>query len=428
MPNQDNTNPIEMDTEDGGGSSNTRQNPTQRSDVKKEMKRKVYNRDGEEIADVKRNRPKPVEGEKELAYMTVLHWTAWSIHHFELKETIYNIDTMNELASIMSTIHHILRQEANAAGGMAAKITATHEFKINGKSLLRSFVAPSLKAIAALYGFNYGTTEKDRKLMGTLAAILSLLVAFKSRLAEVRTSVLELKFGKEGDVTKVRRIDQYILEDCHSLLMSGANMTPQLKSSQKACLGPIAIALQLAFTMEKKYQKTWKECFIQAFKLFPNVNEMAELIAGSKFDQSVLIRELADIALFGTTRTSNKMYPPLAMFYAAASKNSVGAMINIPMVRMEKAWLDPSILHLDFSGRGAYHFWNSCVDLPFSMKKGKMTIRTMKEVHLHATFGTHKEDLSLVHYMTGHDFQTRKEIGEQFSERGSVGMRSLKCV
>jgi hypothetical protein len=387
-------------------------------------KRRYYDASGQEITDVKRNRPKPVEGEKHAALSCVLHWTADCVAKFQIADTT-NIDTMNELASILNTAHHLHRQLANKKGGLDTKVPLAHEFQIGTRKITRENLFPRLKSIANLYGFTYGTSDAEKKLLGTLSSILSLLVAFKSRLAEVRTSVLDIVFGKENGDIKARKLDQFFLEDGHAMLLSGMNLAPAVKSSQKACLGPIAIALQLAFTTEKKYQKTWKDTFVHAFKLFPGASDFAELLAGSQFDNCTIIRELADIALWGTTRTSTKMYPPLALLYTAASENALfkanalGAMLQATPTAIAANNLSSAIFHLDFSGRGAFHFWNQLAGKTFRMKKGKLTERTANELLLHATFGTHKEDLSLVEFMTGHQFQTRKQIGDQLQERGA---------
>lgn len=324
-----------------------------------------------------------------------------------------------------NTAHHLHRQLANKKGKLEAKLPEAHEFKIGTKTVTRKVLFDGLKQIAGLYGFKYGTAEAEKKKLGTLASILSLMVAFKSRLAEVRMGVLEIVFGKDAGATQARKIDQYFLDDSHAIFLTGMNLPPAIKSSQKACLGPIAIALQLAFTTDKKYQKTWKDCFVHAFKLFPGVEDFADLITGSQFDNCTVIREMADIAFWGTTRTSNKMFPPLALVYVAALKNdlfkanSVGALVNTPDTAIATEWLDPSIVHLDFSGKGMYYFWNELQGQIFKFRKGKLTQRSGRELLLHATFGTHKEDLSLLEYMTGHKFQTRKEIGDQLQERGT---------
>ncbi len=206
--------------------------------------------------------------------------------------------------------------------------------------------------------------------------------------------------------------------------MEKSKATSKPENWINTCLGPIAIALQLAFTTDKKYQATWKACFVNAFKLFPGVSDFAELIAGSQFENCTVIRELADICYWGTTRTSNKMYPPLALVYASAMRNALfkaksqDAYLKLDTGFIEAADVDNVFNTLDFSGAGMYYFWNQLAGTVFQMKKGKLDVRTSSELLFHGTFGTHKEDLSLCHQMTGHEFQTRKDIGDKLQSRG----------
>lgn len=66
------------------------------------------------------------------------------------------------------------------------------------------------------------------------------------------------------------------------------------------------------------YQKTWKETFIQVFKLFPMVNDIANEIAGSASDKATLLMTLADIAQWGVPRLPNKADFSIALLLIVA--------------------------------------------------------------------------------------------------------------
>lgn len=81
----------------------------------------------------------------------------------------------------------------------------------------------------------------------------------------------------------------------------------------KQSLEPMIIAVNLCMNTEQKYLKAWKDAFYQAFKLVPGIDEMANLLAGSKSRHTTILRGLADLAVFGVSCTSNKAHIPAAM-------------------------------------------------------------------------------------------------------------------
>lgn len=50
----------------------------------------------------------------------------------------------------------------------------------------------------------------------------------------------------------------------------------------------------------------------------------------------------------------------------------------------------------------------------------------IKEIGFHAIWGTHNEDLALLKSLTGHKFQTRKELGDSFLKKGAATTASVK--
>lgn len=329
-----------------------------------------------------------------------------------------DIDLWNEVASLMNTLHNLIRQNKNGVGGLNAKLPDNHTFIINGRTLVKTGAVADLERIAGFYGFVYGGSDADKEKLGTLSSLLT-LIAFKARLAEARTSNLEITVTKAANVTTIMKLDQLYLEPAHAMLLSGVNLSPTVKSTQKGSLGPITIALQLANTKDKNYQKAWMKTFCQVFKLFPDCSDIANLLAGSGIEHAAIIRALADIALFGTTRASNKFYPPLAMLMSLAAVDpTYRALLGAPQAQaIPDQNLNVAIKNMNFSGSGMWHFWNEGAKFSYTLNKGSLTVRIAQELVVHAAFGTHKEDLSLVQYMTGHEFLTRKEIGDKMQKR-----------
>lgn len=216
-------------------------------------------------------------------------------------------------------------------------------------------------------------------------------------------------------------IQQYGLRSEHAVLLSGVNFPPSLRSAQKASLGPMAIAIILAETLEPKYQDSWKKAFVQTFKLVPNAEEMAREIAGSRGRCAPLLSGLADLALWGICRNSNKFFPPIAMFHAMVigmrdwKTNEVSILNGTRCIADND--LPACIRHLNFSGAGAFGFWNWGVKRAYSMNTSEASERTLREMVFHAAWGSQKENLELLEWMTGHVFQTRREIGTQLQGR-----------
>lgn len=162
---------------------------------------------------------------------------------------------------------------------------------------------------------------------------------------------------------------------------------------------------------------------VSVFKLFPFVNEIADALAGSKREKEYLLRLIADIALWNTTRASNKAFFPVAMLISVArlEKRYVDFFSGIacPNTRILDTMVPLSIQTMDFSGLGAYRFWSSASLIDYKIRRSEdMTTQTAKEFVFHAVWGTAKEDLGLLEWMTGHAFQTRREMGKQFLKRG----------
>lgn len=84
--------------------------------------------------------------------------------------------------------------------------------------------------------------------------------------------------------------------------------------------------------------------------------------------------------------------------------------------------LPANILNIDFSGKGLFALWNSLKDEQFEIRGGrKMTPDIASQVLLHSVFGTYRENLVLVEWMTGRGLQTRREFGEVFRCKATDG-------
>nr|QMP82385.1 nucleocapsid protein [Dipteran orthomyxo-related virus OKIAV195] len=392
-------------------------------------KRRLVDPDGNEIPDPKRMRATPDGDTKIRALMLILHWHEAFLRFFR-GIARHDIDEIADLTSFCWTIHTKFRQDSNMVGSMVTRITDSHEFVHHEEKVTWGGIKNDFKLIAGLYGFDYGTSEASKSRTGTLGAILSLLVCFRPRCNEVRTGTNKIVLRKTANTVDDIPIEQFGLGPRHSVLMNGCTLNPTLQSSMKQSLGPMTIAINLAMQQDRTYQRAWKQAFITTFKLIPGVNEIANIIAGSKRQNDAIMNMLGDIALWGITRSSNKATFPVSFLLTVAERNERYAYFfsqnRLPNTPITIDMLPDSIKTMDFSGAGAYRLWDDASKSSYTIRKGKgMTVKTAKELVFHATWGTQKEDLGLLEWMTGHEFQTRREMGDQFQGRGSSGSSAL---
>lgn len=139
--------------------------------------------------------------------------------------------------------------------------------------------------------------------------------------------------------------------------------------------------------------------------------------------RKTLLRMIGDIALWNTTRASNKAFFPVSFFLTVAATNPNHKRffdIDVcPNTAIQVNMIPASIQTIDFSGVGAYRFWNDVSVPTFKIRRStSMTGDTAKEFVFHSVWGSAKEDLGLLEWMTGVKFQNRRQMGKQFQGRG----------
>lgn len=340
-----------------------------------------------------------------------------------------NIDAVADITSVIVTCHNYNRQTANGVGGLRELIDDEFVFIANGMELPGKRVAKGLKALAERYGFKYSRNDDDRKNIGTLSSILSLVGGYRHRLSEVRLGNVVIMKTKKGNEELTMELSRFGLNNSHAPFLTGCSYTPSLQSSMKQSLGPLTVLINLTLNTEEKYARAWKDAFCQAFKLVPNIEEMANLLAGSRAKYSSLIRALGDLCHFGITRSSNKAFIPAAMLIRVNSthcpvyKARFGQTLSNYQFTLEADNLGMPLRNLDFSGHGLLYFWNQAATERFTMRGDgdNMAEETAAQINFHSVMGSQKENLDLLDWMTGAKFQTRREMGNCFAKKGESG-------
>lgn len=365
----------------------------------------------------KRPRLEFVRSTKTDSLSCILHWHEYAAKTFKVDAN--KIDDVAILTSFIYIAHRKLQLFSKGAGSI---ITTTdleemvHTFgdvKIKDKDFTKV-----IGDIAKNYGFTYGQTSEDKCKTGTLNAFLTLIVGYKLRLAEVNGN---------------QKIYSYGFNSSYSDLLSGISYSPRIQSSMKDYLGPMTIAIKLCEQTDRKYQAGWIKAFKATFKMLPFVEDLANALAGSKTQKLGLLKQLADLCHFGIHRSSNKALIPASLLMVQARKcTGYDAFIKDGADEKVACYeLGGVLTNLDFSGKGLYFLWNSLAlaDEEFIIHLGKgMSAQTGRELLLHSVFGTHREDLGLLKWMTGHKFQTRMEIADQLQDRGTGKPISVKLI
>lgn len=392
------------------------------------VKRRNVDVEGNEIPDSKRNKAVPEVEKKHNALLFILHAHEWLMKDFDVKDR-GDIDAVADITSVVVTSHNYNRQMANGVGGLRELITADFVFTANGINVPGGRVTTGLKNLAERYGFKYTRNEDDRKNIGTLSSILSLVGGYRHRLSEVRLGNVVIMKTKRGNEELTMELSRFGLNNTHAPFLTGCSYTPSLQSSMKQSLGPLTVLINLTLNTEEKYARAWKDAFCQAFKLVPNIEEMANLLAGSRARYSSLIRALGDLCHFGITRSSNKAFIPAAMLLRVNTTHC-----PVYKARFENTLSDYSftlgvenlgapLLNLDFSGHGLLYFWNQAASERFTMRgdNENMSEETAAQINFHSVMGSQKENLDLLDWMTGAKFQTRREMGNCFARKGESG-------
>lgn len=241
----------------------------------------------------------------------------------------------------------------------------------------------------------YNDTDASKTQIGHISTYLGFSASYKAHFNEVRIGNQQIVRRKTAEAQEQMQIEQFGLQSHHSILLTGCTFNPTLQSSMKQSLGPMTIVINLCMTTEKSYQENWEKAFVQVFKLLSYAPQIAKMLAGSKTTYKTIIGQLADLALCGITRSSNKARIPFSMILTACSK--VKAYIEhfksetFPNTKIIDAMLPDRVKHLDLSGHGLFYFWNSIAAYKFHINRtSAMTERIAREVVLHAVFGTHR--------------------------------------
>lgn len=272
--------------------------------------------EGNDIPDPKRNQA-PVNGtikQRISGFLIHIHEAMRIMYGMRDRE---NMDTYAELTLHVISIHNRKRQALNGVGTVKDKVSDKKMMVIVETPLRVADVIGLYDVVAEMYGIRYERTAETKKAIGTL----SLISCYKDRFNVVRVGISNIVVHKT--LTKVLHtpLSQVGLEIYHQVTVSGINYMPSKQSSVKGSLGPMAVAYNLATTQHAPYRKTWERLFCQVFKFIPNHTYITAVLGGSMVQNPIIMRHLADLSLWGVTRTAHKPHFPMALILQTAYLN-----------------------------------------------------------------------------------------------------------
>lgn len=316
-----------------------------------------------------------------------------------------DLDISDEISGFLMTVFTCLRKEDNDKPGHNRFLQYTA--KIDGVDVTVKSVVEKIKANKIELNFLVCTP------------IVELITLFRSFFDEVRTGVTRfrvrdsvakkgLKRSRDGKALphkkqeNTQNISQYGLTNQHISLLQGITLAPERRTGVLRSLGPLTQALLMV--MEDKYFDKLKSALGNSLQMLPMATEIITSLkeANNPGNVSGVLKELGDILLLTTARSTQKIYFPL-LFFIILWKNKLAGT----------QW--------SFSG-APIKYYTSFVNLKnvhFKIKSGADGFKT-SEIVFHAMFGTYLDNLDVLEKITSKSkWHNRKEVNSVFQKRGA---------
>lgn len=237
----------------------------------------------------------------------------------ELLNYKIDIETSDEISGVLITVFTCLRKEENDKAGHLRY--GGYIANVSGAQISIQSVVEEIKKRNIAINFLVATP------------IVELMTLFKAFFDEVRTGVTRFRVRasvvKRGvnrdsrdkpigakmegkDVTQ--SIAQYGLNNHHIPLLQGITLAPERRTGVIRSLGPMTQAILLC--MEDKYHTKIINALLNSLQMLPMAREITDCLKEAKTPGAVagILKELGDILLLTTARSTQKIYFPLLQF------------------------------------------------------------------------------------------------------------------
>lgn len=164
--------------------------------------------------------------------------------------------------------------------------------------------------------------------------IVELMTLFKASFDEVRTGVTRFRVRKDVTVGIKRcaggerkdqhthNISQYRLVNNHIPLLQGITFASERRTGVIRSLGPMTQCILMV--LENKYHTKLDMAIKNSLSMLPMASEISQCLRGAKAPGAVagVLKELGDILLLTTARSTQKVYLPLLLMWKLWEANT----------------------------------------------------------------------------------------------------------
>lgn len=334
---------------------------------------------------------------------------------------------------IMNAIYSARAMKIQKANGYVGNM-ADHKDKevtLHCEENTRKFklteIAEILVKAFGLFDFSKPRDGDKNHWFGIAAPLLTYLCAHKLRMDELRVEHATMPVKRSGGVESYIGTKSYGMTSAHHILLEGISFLPEKRSSMAQSLGPMTTAIMVAKNGNSvQFGQKWKDALTRDCNHVPEIQTIVNPISGKNPSETRrILRALADLIMVTTSRNAHRAFFSITMVakyllskeewdHYRTNSNGVHNISKAKITEEDKKRKS----EFNFSGIGMYKCWNAMEGELFMPQ----TMRTEQaaQVFFHSTFGTYKEDLSILRQITTMDkWQTRRELGKFMEDFGT---------
>lgn len=345
---------------------------------------------------------------------------------------IRNVHLGDQIMNSICSAHNLMRQDANGFNGSMSlhrDKTSTFNCEANSISLTLAEVAKILEETLLMFQLKYirPTDGEKNHWFGVIAPLLSYLCAHKLRRDELRVGHDKMPISKKNSIGSYVTTESYGMQSAHHILLEGISFPPEKRSVMTQSLGPMTTAIMVAKNGNNlQFGQKWKDALARDCSHVPEIQSIINMASGKNAsDVRGLFQALANVILITTSRNVHRAFFSICMvtdylmtsdeieYYRATKEGKYSAK---PYAKKPEDTTRKT--EFNFSDVGMFKCWNAMngdLYMPNTMRQDDAA-----QVFFHATFGTYKEDLSILRQVTTMPrWKTRRELGEFMKDFGT---------
>lgn len=221
-------------------------------------------------------------------------------------------------------------------------------------------------------------------------------------------------------------LTQFGLNSSHHIHCEGITYPPMKRSSIAQSVGPLTQLIMLNQARKNpRFSDKWKRACARSLAHFPQSQAILDYVFSH--DATTIapyLSLIADILTITGSRASIKAFFPFSVLLGSIEDSrrlmfaaSISAQSGVPA-----SYLPVTIensANWDHSGIGAFVIYNAASTTQYYLNLSE-SADVAGQVVFHSIWGSHLEDLNVLHFMTGCTFSTRQELANFLRQKGST--------